>query len=199
MRVIEMDLPDDMIGVYAISVVDEPAIEENFIALSKQKNNSQYSLAKVNEEKRLLVGAALIPNKKIYRQETGTDGYYMYFPPKVVAKAAHNFLINNMHHNHTLMHEQRVEGLSVVETWLIEDKENDKSKIYGFDLPVGTWMMAVKVNNDEIWTEQVKAGKVKGFSIEAYFAEKMAMKKEVTEQQVISELHNVLNKIDKYK
>ena len=196
MRIVEMELPDDMIGVYAISAVDEPAIEENFVALSKHKK-SQYQLAKVDEEKRLLVGAALIPNKQIYRQEEGSEGYYMYFPQSVVTKAAHNFLINGMQSNHTVQHEKKVEGLTVVESWLIEDDKKDKAYKYGFELPVGTWMMAVKVNNDEVWQE-VKSGKLKGFSIEAYFAEKMAMKKEITEQDVYKELKDVLSKIDKY-
>ncbi len=196
MRIVEMDLPDDMIGVYAISAVDEPAIEENFIALSKQGKKSQYALAKIDEEKRLLIGAALIPNKQIYRQEEGTDGYYMYFPKSVVYKAAHNFLINGMQSNHTVQHDKKVEGLTVVESWLIEDEKQDKAYKYGFDLPVGTWMMAVKVNNDEVWQE-VKAGKLKGFSIEAYFAEKMTMKSEVTEKDVLQELQSVISKIDK--
>jgi len=66
----------------------------------------------------------------------------------------------------------KLDGLTLVESWIVEDKEKDKSAIYGLNVPVGTWMGSVKVNNDEIWNDYVKTGQVKGFSIEGFFAEK---------------------------
>jgi hypothetical protein len=72
--------------------------------------------------------------------------------------------------------------MSVVESWIVEG-ENDKSKNYGFDVPKGTWMIAMKVNNDKVW-QQVKEGKIKGFSIEGYFADKYEMSL-VNEDQIL--------------
>jgi hypothetical protein len=82
--------------------------------------------------------------------------------------------------NSTLEHQYQINGLSLVESWIVEDKVHDKSVKYGMDLPLGTWVGAVKVNNDEIWNEFVKTGKVKGFSIEGYFADKMERPKDQT-------------------
>ena len=110
-------------GVYAISIVDFPAIESNFIALSKELK-PQYSLAKVNEEKRLLVGAALIPNKQILRKDNEGNNFYVYFAKETVKQAAYKFLKSNAHHNHTLQHDKEIEGLYVAESWIVES-DND--------------------------------------------------------------------------
>ena len=179
-------------GVYAISIVDFPAIESNFIALSKELK-PQYSLAKVNEEKRLLVGAALIPNKQILRKDNEGNNFYVYFAKETVKQAAYKFLKSNAHHNHTLQHDKEIEGLYVAESWIVES-ENDKSKDYGLNVPVGTWMVAVKVENDEIWNEQIKSGNAKGFSIEAYFANKLGTIKQSVDDVVMESVKH-LNKI----
>jgi hypothetical protein len=179
-------------GVYAISIVDFPAIESNFIALSKELK-PQYSLAKVNEEKRLLVGAALIPNKQILRKDNEGNNFYVYFAKETVKQAAYKFLKSNAHHNHTLQHDQEIEGLYVAESWIVES-DNDKSKDYGLNVPIGTWMVAVKVENDEIWNEQIKSGNAKGFSIEAYFANKLGTIKQSVDDVVMESVKH-LNKI----
>ena len=179
-------------GVYAISIVDFPAIESNFIALSKELK-PQYSLAKVNEEKRLLVGAALIPNKQILRKDNEGNNFYVYFAKETVKQAAYKFLKSNAHHNHTLQHDKEIEGLYVAESWIVES-ENDKSKNYGLNVPIGTWMVAVKVENDEIWNEQIKSGNAKGFSIEAYFANKLGTIKQSVDDVVMESVKH-LNKI----
>jgi len=179
-------------GVYAISIVDFPAIESNFIALSKELK-PQYSLAKVNEEKRLLVGAALIPNKQILRKDNEGNNFYVYFAKETVKQAAYKFLKSNAHHNHTLQHDEEIDGLYVAESWIVES-ENDKSKNYGLNVPVGTWMVAVKVENDEIWNEQIKSGNAKGFSIEAYFANKLGTIKQSVDDVVMESVKH-LNKI----
>ena len=83
------------------------------------------------------------------------------------------YLMNSKQNNSTLEHQHQLEGLSLVESWIVEDKVHDKSVKYGMDLPLGSWVGSVKVNNDQIWNEFVKTGKVKGFSIEGYFADKM--------------------------
>jgi len=174
MRIVELILDEEQeIGIEAISVVENPAIEEDFIALKSQ----EFKLAEVDKERRILMGALLIPNKPIYRRN-GEDEYYIYFSKDTVLKASQMYLMQGKQNNSTLEHQYQINGLSLVESWIVEDKVHDKSVKYGMDLPLGTWVGAVKVNNDEIWNEFVKTGKVKGFSIEGYFADKMERPKE---------------------
>jgi len=179
MRIVELiiDEKEDLAGVDAISVVEFPAIEENFIAL-----NEQLQLAKVDDEKRILIGAALIPNKNIYRRN-GNDEYYIFFSDETVRKASELFLMNSNQNNATLEHDKKLKDLTVVESWIVEDVDMDKSKKYGLNAPVGTWMVTMKVNNDMIWNDFVKTGKVKGFSIEGYFADKLEMSLQLAEEQ----------------
>ena len=176
MRIVELILDEEQeIGIEAISVVENPAIEEDFIALKSQ----EFKLAEVDKEKRILMGALLIPNKPIYRRN-GEDEYYIYFSKDTVLKASQMYLMQGKQNNSTLEHQYQINGLSLVESWIVEDKVHDKSVKYGMDLPLGTWVGAVKVNNDEIWNEFVKTGRVKGFSIEGYFADKMERPKDQT-------------------
>ena len=174
MRIVELILDEDQeIGIEAISVVENPAIEEDFIALKSQ----EFKLAEVDKEKRILMGALLIPNKPIYRRN-GEDEYYIYFSKDTVLKASQMYLMQGKQNKSTLEQQYEINGLRLVESWLVEDKVHEKSVKYGMDLPLGTWVGAVKVNNDQIWNEFVKTGKVKGFSIEGYFADKMERPKE---------------------
>ena len=180
-RVIEMFIDEDneLSGIEAISVVEKPAIEEDFIALKERK---EIKLAEVDNEKRILMGAALIPNKKIFRKgEDDKEDYYIYFSEDTVRKASELFLMKGNQNNSTFEHSVELEGMSVVESWILEDKEKDKSAKYGFDLPIGTWLVSVKVNNNEVWNK-VKEGEVKGFSIEGYFAEQYELSKKPCNQ-----------------
>tara|TARA_Y100000356_G_C11247732_1_gene285023 strand:+ start:77 stop:964 length:888 start_codon:yes stop_codon:yes gene_type:complete len=177
MRIVELILDEaqSMMGIEAISIVENPAIEENFLALK----SDEIKLAEVNKEKKILMGALLIPNKPIYRK-AGKDEYYIYFSKDTVEKASQLYLKNGKQNNSTLEHKHELSGLTLVESWIVEDTKFDKSRKYGLDVPVGTWMGAVKVNNDDVWNEYVKTGKVKGFSIEGYFADKMERPKDNT-------------------
>ena len=168
MDIVELfiDENDEVSGIEAISVVENPAIEENFIALK----NQEFKLAEVDKEKRILMGAALIPNKPIYRQ-SGEQEYYIYFSQATVRKASELFFIKGNQSNSTLEHQLELKGLTAVESWIVES-EQDKSRMYDLNVPIGTWMVSMKVNNDDVW-KKVKAGEVKGFSIEGYFADKL--------------------------
>lgn len=173
MRIIELLIDEDELlsGIEAISIVDRPAIQENFIALNEQH---KIELAEVDKEKRILMGAALVPNKQIYRADEQEE-YYIYFSEDTVRKASELFLMRGNQNESTLEHEAKLKGMSVVESWIIEDETHDKSRKYGMELPIGTWMVSMKVNNDEVWNNYVKTGKVKGFSIEGYFTDKVNM------------------------
>jgi hypothetical protein len=169
-KVIELiiDEENEISGIDAISIVDDPAIQEDFIMLSSQ----EVKLAEVDQEKKILMGPALIPNKKIYRKN-GEDEYFIYFSKDTVRKASELFLTKGNQNNATLEHDGKLDGLSVVESWIIDDTNQDKSRKYGFDLPNGTWMVSMKVYDDDVWSDYVKTGKVKGFSIEGHFADAM--------------------------
>ena len=175
MNIIELVLDEENneIGIEAISVVENPAIEEDFIAL----NSNIIELAEADKEKKLLVGALLIPNKPIYRR-SGDEEYYIYFSKDTVVKASQMYLQNGNQSKATLEHDHEINGLTLVESWIVEDEVHDKSRKFGMNVPVGTWMGSVKVNNDEVWNDFVKTGKVKGFSIEGYFADRMERPKE---------------------
>ena len=178
MEIIELVIDEESeeySGISAISVVSAPAIEEPFIALKKE---DQVRLAEVSKEKRLLMGAALIPDKPIYRKSDDNE-FYIYFSKDTVAKASQMFLQAGNQGQATMEHaSKKLEGMTVVESWIVEDLVHDKSKKYGLDMPIGTWMVSMKVDNDEIWNNYVKKNKIKGFSIEGYFADKLSRPKD---------------------
>ena len=195
MRIVELiiDENEKLSGIDAVSIVEFPAIESNFIALSEH-----IELAKVDDEKKILMGAALIPNKNIYRRN-GNDEYYIFFSDDTVRKASELFLMNSNQNNATLEHDKKLKDLTVVESWIVEDTEMDKSKKYGLNVPVGTWMVSMKVNNEGIWNDFVKTGKVKGFSIEGYFSDKLEMslnlnKKEMEKNVMIEKIKSLIEK-----
>jgi len=196
MNIIELVLDEDNneIGIEAISVVENPAIEEDFIAL----NSSIIELKEANKEKKLLVGALLIPNKPIYRR-SGDDEYYIYFSKDTVVKASQMYLMNGNQSKATLEHEHDINGLTLVESWIVEDEVHDKSRKFGMNVPLGTWMGSVKVNNDEVWNDFVKTGKVKGFSIEGYFADRMERPKDEIKEDLSKEDQEAIVVLDKLK
>ena len=155
---------DEMDGVYAVSLVDKPAIESDWITLSEE----EIKLAKVDEEQRILLGAALIPNKPILRVNEKGEHYHIFFSKDTVKKAAHLFLKRGNQSNGTFEHDFVVNGVSVVESWITN--ENDKSKSYGLDLPLGSWVIMMKIDDNTLWDNYVKTGKINGFSIEGKFS-----------------------------
>jgi len=177
-----IDEENEALAIDAISLVTSPAIEVDFVFFGKEKNNLTF--AKVDEEKRELIAPALIPNKQIYRYDANTDSdYYVYFSKDTVKKAAYSYLKHNNHHKATYQHEQRVAGVLTVESW-IKEGDQDKSKLYGFDLSDGTWFVKMKIENDDLWNK-IKEGELRGLSIEGYFVDKLEkMGKQYTDEQI---------------
>ena len=192
-KIVELVIADDSqeLAIDAISLGDSPAIEQYFVFFGKEKNNLTF--AKVDEEKRMLVSPALIPNKQIFRYDPNTDSdYYVYFSPDTVRKASELYLKHNNHHKATHEHNERVSGVLTVESW-IKEGDSDKSKLYGFDLPNGTWFVKMKITNDDLW-QKIKAGELKGLSIEGYFTNKFEQmqKKQPTTEQILSALNEII-------
>ena len=197
-KIVELVIQDDNqeLAIDAISLVAAPAIEEDFVYFGKQKNN--LTLAKVDEEKRMLVSPALIPNKQIFRYDPNTDSeYYVYFSPETVRKASELYLKHNNHHKATYEHKDRVSGVLTVESW-VKEGDMDKSKMYGYDLPNGTWFVKMKITNDDLWAK-IKDGSLKGLSIEGYFVDKMQnmSEQQPTDTEILEALNEIIREFKK--
>jgi len=171
LKLIELIIDEEMelSGIDAISIVENPAIEENWVALNEQK---EYHFAEVDKEKKIIMGAMLVPDKPIYRRDEKEGEYYIYFSQDTIRKCMEMFFQNGNQSNATFEHQEEIKGLTMVESWIVEDLEKDKSNLYNLNVPVGTWMGTIKVENQVIWDEFIKTKKVKGFSIEGYFADR---------------------------
>ena len=192
--IVELVIEDDneALAIDAISLVSAPAIEQDLVYFGKEKHNLTF--AKVDEEKRMLVSPALIPNKQIFRYDPNTDSeYYVYFSPETVRKASQLYLKHNNHHKATHEHNERVSGVLTVESWIIEDPKMDKSRLYGYELPKGSWMVSMSIQNDDLW-QKVKSGELKGLSIEGYFIDKMQKMSETqpTDQEILEALNEII-------
>jgi len=191
-KIVELVISDESeeLTIDAISLVTSPAIEQDFVFFGKEKNNLTF--AKIDEEKRMLVSPALIPNKQIFRYDANTDSnYYVYFSKDTVRQASELYLKHNNHHKATYQHEDRVSGVLTVESW-IKEGEQDKSKLYGFDLPDGTWFVKMKIENDEIWNK-ILDGELRGLSIEGFFVNRFEkMQKQPTDEEILSALNEII-------
>lgn len=197
--IVELVIDEDSqeLAIDAISLVSAPAIEQDFVFFGKEKNNLTF--AKIDEDKRMLVSPALIPDKQIFRHDPQTQSdYYVYFSKDTVRKASELYLKNNNHHKATHEHNQRVSGVLTVESWIIDDPKMDKSTLYGFSLPKGTWMVKMRIDNEELWKE-IKSGTLKGLSIEGYFTDKMEKmsEREPTDQEILEALKEIISKSNK--
>lgn len=191
--ILDEENEDQMVGIEAISIVESGAIESDFIAMSDQ----EIKLAKVDDEKRIVMGAALIPSKPIFRRD-GDESYYVYFSEDTVRRSSELFFQNGNQSNATLEHQMKANGLTVVESWIVEDETKDKSAIYNLNAPVGSWVISMKVEDDELW-QQIKEGKkYTGFSIEGFFSDRAQIKKskedmsEVESQKKLEEIISLL-------
>lgn len=152
--------------VYAISLVDDPAIEVDYVYLAKQNPKKVVFLEDEAKEKHMVVGPVLIPDKPIYRNQDGEE-FYIQFSKESIEKLAYNYIKQGYNMtSFTAQHQYPVNEVYIVESW-IKTTENDKSNDLGFDCPIGTWFVGAKVNNVDVW-EDIKDGKMNGFSVEAF-------------------------------
>lgn len=188
------ELDEELGGVNAISIVGNPAIQENFIHLS----SDEIKLAKVDDEKRIVMGAVLVPNKKVFRKgkKEGQKDHFIVFGADTVRRASELFLSKGKQNNTTLEHEIKLSGISVVESWIVEDDKKDKSSLYGLHAPVGSWIVSMKIEDDFLWQEFVKTGVVKGFSIEGKFTDKpQNLSEELDEvDNALKQIEEIVNK-----
>lgn len=179
-------------GIQAISFVESPAIEENFIALSKHK----VEFKSIDEEKKIIIGLALVPDKPIYRRKDDYE-YNIIFSKETVRKGSELYLKNLRNNNTTLEHQQLTSGVSIIESWIVEDTEKDKTALYNLNAVVGAWAVVMKVDNESVW-EDVKKKKYLGLSIEGVFSQaKEDMSKDeddISAEELVNELKELMNK-----
>jgi len=179
----ELRVEDETDEVFAISLVESPAIESDFVYFDKE----EIRFAKVDNEQRMLIGPILIPDKKILRVDGEGNPFHVFFTKETVKKIAQNYLMKKYTDKATLEHDSKIKGVHLVESW-VKDGKLDKSNNYGLNVPEGTWMGMFKIHDDKIWNDYVKTGKVKGFSIEGLFEHKLVKASEAILDKQISEL-----------
>lgn len=180
MKTVEFTLNEDSedCGVFAISLVEQPAIEENFKFFSKD-GKQPAKFATVDNDKRIVMGAVMIPDMHILRLDEDGNQYNCFFSKDTVRRVSELYMQQSKHKNATLDHQRVVNGITTVETWIVEDSKVDKTTLHGLEYPVGTWVACMKIENEDVWQNYIKEGVVKGFSIEGYFDEKPTKMSEV--------------------
>ena len=150
--------------------------ESKIKSIEREKMSKQYF--QTDDEKRIVLGPAMIPDQKIFRKDNMGNPYYVFFSPETIKMIAEKYMRNKYTDNNDQMHDGKaVKDVYVVESWIKED-ETDKSVKYGYgDLPIGTWFVSMKVRNDETWNK-VKSGELNGFSVSGFFEEVAAFTKE---------------------
>lgn len=188
---IELTIEDETKqGVFAISLVGKPAIKEEFIALSE----NTIELKVVDQDKRIVMGYALVPDKKIYRRMNDKE-FNVHFKAHTIEKTNELFMKSLNLNNITSEHEHEVSGVSVIESWITEDAKLDKIALYGIEPIVGGWAVKMKIDNEEEWGK-VKNGEYSGFSIEGLYSglDKVLAKEEKTlEEVLIEQLEQIIN------
>ncbi len=174
----ELILQDDEDGVFANSLVESPAIERDFVWLNKE-----VAFQSVSDEKQLVAGPILVPNKKILRIDGEGKRYHVFFTPQTIEMVARKFMKNKYGDEVTLEHGSKTSGVYLTESWIIEESKKDKSNLYGFTLPKGTWFGIYKIEEPKVW-QKVKDRTFRGFSIEGLFEHKKSDVKLTLEKDI---------------
>lgn len=180
-KLIEWEFDEVLGELRRISLVSEPAIEEDFMLF-----NTELKFQTIDTERRVVTGPAMIPDIKIPRRDDNGELYYGYFSQDTVEKAAQIFFKKGSNTNNTnLEHEFEVDGVNFYESWIVSNPEVDKSKELGFSVPKGTWMVSAKIDNDVIWDNYIKTGLIRGFSVEVRAQER--------EVEILSKIKDILS------
>jgi len=201
MKTFEAKFKKNLSGVFAISLVKKPATQENFIALSEDEK--VIKLTEINKEERILMGLVLQPNQLIYRRH-GDNEFNIVFSEDTIKELSHNFFKKGFQLNSKLEHEAPIDGVTFVESWIVENSSIDKSTNYGMSYPKGSWIATMKVDNDDIWNNYIKTGDLLGFSVDAMVdleevnfktdIEMTEEKKSLLEKMELWFTENILNK-----
>jgi len=187
----ELVVPEEEMGVYAISLVDKPATETQWLAFSEE---IKFSL---DSDKQIISAPLMLANTPIYRKDKMNGEHYIVFTQATLERMAINFFKNNVREFNE-MHNSAfgIDNATVVESWL-KTSENDKSVALGFkDVPVGSWFISVFIDDKTYWEENIKSGKFKGFSLEGFFEKVQLSAEEPIVNETEKELNDFVNKLD---
>lgn len=177
-----------------IALVDKPAIEKNFMAFNEHEQKMAFA---IQEDEQIITGALMLADKPIYRNDENGE-YYVVFGKDTIKKIAQKFFTKGYQSNVNLMHDsgQRLDGLTMFESWITDEKRGVKA-MKGFeDVPEGSWFGSFKVNNPDVW-QMVKEGKVKGFSVEGLFQMKPTEKQDINKvaENMWSQIQDILSQV----
>jgi hypothetical protein len=181
-----IDETADNDGIEALSLVKFPATEENWVAL----NNHRIEFKSIDDEKRIIIGLALVPDKLIYRRN-GDYEYNIKFSKETVKKAGQLYLKKLNNNNATLEHKTEVDGVSVVESWIVENPKMDKSAIYNLNATEGSWAVIMSIENDKVWKE-IKDGTYLGISVEGYFSDEQKLSAQSEQDELINKIKSII-------
>ncbi len=182
MRLYELIISDENVDeVFAISMVDDPAIE----AYGNYFHKEEIHFKEIKEEG-LFMAPILIPNKKILRVDGSGVPYEVYFSPETIKRLSQMYLEKKYQDSVTLEHDMKVDGITLVESWVKESVEKDKSKLYGLNVPAGSWLGTFKIDNAEM-KEKFRKGEVSAVSIEGIFEHMERTPKEQMQSAILME------------
>lgn len=186
---------DEMTGVFAISLVEEAAVEKEFQAFNRVELKENFKA--INEEKRIAVGVIMRPEFWMLRKNETTGEYYeAAFSEETIRQIAFQYMQEENQKNVTIQHEYSVKDVCLVESWIVENPQIDKAAALGFEVEQGTWMGTFKVLNDKVWS-QIKDKSVKGFSVEGWFLSEFNKEIPVDEDEILlEEVKKLLEKLD---
>ena len=173
---------EDESGISLISLVGEPAINMKGMMFSSDQMYTTFK--EVSEEKQIIIGPALIPNMRIYREDDKNGSYYVYFTPETIEKIVEKFNKFGSNRKINIDHSNKMVDAFIMEDWIVEDEVYDKSRKYGFEVPKGTYMIKVKIEDKDFWMNEVKGNGKFGFSVEG-----------VLGHQLVKIIYNFLNRI----
>jgi hypothetical protein len=171
-----------------------PWVERTIEQYENMSSEEEMTFSVFNAEQRLVVGPAMIPDKMIIRRNEITgEIYYVYFTAETIKKLQQKFMQEKLLDKTNIEHGRKfLSGVDVVESWIVEDSKLDKQQVFGMDYPKGTWMISMKVNNDDTW-DKVKDGKLKGFSVQGYFMEKAKFSS--VSNEILKEIKQILKDV----
>lgn len=195
--VYKMDIVSDEnsdLEVDYVALVDKPAIEKNFLAFNEHEQKMAFA---IQDDEQIITGALMLADKPIYRNDENGE-YYVIFSKDTIKKIAQKFFTKGYQSNVNLMHDsgQRLEGLTMFESWITDQKRGIQA-MKGFeDVPEGSWFGSFKVNNPDVW-QMVKDGKVKGFSVEGLFQMKPSEKQDINKvaENMWSQIQDILSQV----
>ncbi len=195
--VYKMDIVSDEnsdLEVDYVALVDKPAIEKNFLAFNEHEQKMAFA---IQDDEQIITGALMLADKPIYRNDENGE-YYVVFTKDTIKKIAQKFFTKGYQSNVNLMHDsgQRLDGLTMFESWITDEKRGIQA-MKGFeDVPEGSWFGSFKVNNPDVW-QMVKEGKVKGFSVEGLFQMKPSEKQDINKvaENMWSQIQDILSQV----